>query len=217
MLNNKFKLFGGTYIPNIVDYLKDYIEKDPGVTISVGCDSSQTKMRTFYACTIMLYNTDIRNGAHVVFFRENFPKIKDNFERLHKEALYCHDIAEYLDSELSDIYKRDDLSEIERKKYKWHQLKCDGKYSHIPLHQQESFIKNLILTDFERNNNYKLVDIHLDFNPAEGTINERGISKNRSNLAYKAYVPWLRGLNYRVYAKPISFAAMSAADLLLQH
>ena len=35
-------------------------------------------------------------------------------------------------------------------------------------------------------------------------------------MAYRAYVPWLRGMNYRVYAKPLAWGATSAADLLLQ-
>jgi predicted RNase H-related nuclease YkuK (DUF458 family) len=216
MFRNRFKLFGGTYIPDIVEYLKEYLDKDPNTTISVGCDSIQKRKRTIYACTIMLYNTDIRNGAHVVFFRENIEKIRDNFERLHKEAQFCHDIAEFLDKELTGIYERKDLTEMERKRYKFHLMKCNGDYDYIPAHQEESFIKNIVLSEFERTNPHKLVDIHVDFNPFEGTINERGISKNKSNLAYKAYVPWLRGMNYRVYAKPLAWGATSAADLLLQ-
>ena len=216
MFRNRFKLFGGTYIPDIIEYLKEYLDKDPNTTISVGCDSIQKRKRTIYACTIMLYNTDIRNGAHVVFFRENIEKVRDNFERLHKEAQFCHDIAEFLDKELSGIYDRKDLTEMERKRYKFHLMKCDGDYDFIPAHQEEVFIKNISLSEFEKNNPYKLVDIHVDFNPFEGTINERGVSKNKSNLAYRAYVPWLRGMNYRVYAKPLAWGATSAADLLLQ-
>lgn len=216
MFRNRFKRFGGEYIPDIVEYLKEYLEKDPNTTITVGCDSIQKRKRTIYACTLMLYNTDIKNGAHVVFFRENIEKIRDNFERLHKEAQFCHDIAEFLNTELQGIYSRKDLSEIERKRYKFHLLRCNGEYEHLPSHQEESFVKNLTLTEFERTNDYKLVDIHVDFNPSEGTINERGVSKNKSNIAYKSYVPWLRGMNYRVYAKPLAWAATSAADLLLQ-
>jgi predicted RNase H-related nuclease YkuK (DUF458 family) len=216
MFRNRFKLFGGTYIPDIIEYLKEYLDKDPNTTISVGCDSIQKRKRTIYACTIMLYNTDIRNGAHVVFFRENIEKVRDNFERLHKEAQFCHDIAEFLDKELGGIYDRKDLTEMERKRYKFHLMKCSGDYDFIPAHQEEVFIKNIVLSEFEKNNPYKLVDIHVDFNPFEGTINERGISKNKSNLAYRSYVPWLRGMNYRVYAKPLAWGATSAADLLLQ-
>lgn len=216
MFRNRFKKFGGDYIPDIIEYLKEYISKDPSVTISVGCDSIQKRKRTIYACTIMLYNTDIRNGAHVVFFRENIEKVRDNFERLHKEAQFCHDISEFLDVELSGFFTRNDLTILERKRYKFHLMRCNGEYDYIPPHQEETFIKNISLSEFEKTNPYKLVDIHVDFNPFEGTVNERGISKNKSNLAYRAYVPWLRGMNYRVYAKPLAWGATSAADLLLQ-
>jgi predicted RNase H-related nuclease YkuK (DUF458 family) len=216
MFRNRFKKFGGSYVTDIVEYLKSYLEKDPTTTISVGCDSIQKRKRTIYACTIMLYNQDIRNGAHVVFFRENVDKIKDNFERLHKEAQFCHDISEFLNLELEPFYSRKDLNEYERKKYKFHLMRSEGKYDYVPPHQEETFIKNINLSEYERVNNYNLVDIHVDFNPRSGSISERGVSKNKSNLAYNAYVPWLRGLNYRVWAKPQSPASSSAADLLLQ-
>jgi predicted RNase H-related nuclease YkuK (DUF458 family) len=215
MFKNKFKNFGGGYIPDIVQYLKEYIEKDPTVTISVGCDSIQRRRKTVYAITLMLYNTDIRRGAHVVFFRESCDKIRDNHERLHKEAQYVHDLGTYLDTELSSFYVRKDLTDMERKRYKYHLAKCNGEYSHVPPHQEETVIKNLTLLPAD-NMEYKLVDLHVDFNPFEGTINERGVSKNKSYVAYKSYVPWLRGLAFRTWAKPLAFGATSAADLLLQ-
>jgi predicted RNase H-related nuclease YkuK (DUF458 family) len=108
MFKNRFKKFGGDYIPDIIEYLKEYVDKDPTVTISVGCDSVQKRRRTVYAITIMLYNTDIKRGAHVVFFRESCTKIRDNQERLYKEAQYLHDVGTYLDNELSSWYKRED-------------------------------------------------------------------------------------------------------------
>lgn len=216
MFKNKFKKFGGEYIPDIVSYIKEYIEKDPTVTISVGCDSIQKRKRTTYACTVMMYNTDIKNGAHVVFFRESYPKIRENYERLHKEAQYVHDIATYLDNGLSGSYTRIDLTDLERKRYKFHISRCEGENSHIQPHQVDSFISHIPLSDYEKTNPYKLVDIHIDFNPSEGSINEKGVSKNKSYASYKAYVPWLRGLNFRVFAKPLGFASTSAADLLLQ-
>jgi len=200
----------------IVEYIKEYVKIDPTVTISVGCDSIQKRKRTTYACTIMMYNTDIKNGAHVVFFRENHPKIRNDFERLHKEAQYVHDISTFLDNELSGHYSRMDLTELERKKYKFHISKCEGDNLHILPHHEDSFISHIPLSNYEKINNYKLVDIHVDFNPSAGTINERGVSKNRSYASYKAYVPWLRGLNFRVFSKPFGFASTSAADLLLQ-
>jgi predicted RNase H-related nuclease YkuK (DUF458 family) len=215
MYKSKFKLFGGEYIPDIVQYIKDYIEVDPNVTITVGCDSIQKRRRTVYAITVMMYNTDLRNGAHVVFFRESCDKIRENQERLYKEAQYLNDVGNYLDTELSAFYTRKDLTEVERKKYKYHLARCNHEYSHVPIHQEEGVMNALVLTPSDRMD-FRLVDLHVDFNPNEGTKNERGVSKNKSYIAYKSYVPWLRGMGFRTWAKPLSFASTTAADLLLQ-
>ena len=72
------------------------------------------------------------------------------------------------------------------------------------------------LTDHEKVQDFKLVDIHIDFNPFEGKMDSRGYSVNKSNVSYKSFVPWLRGMGYRVWAKPKAAASSSAADLLLQ-
>ena len=215
MYKNRFKKFGGDYIPDIIEYLREYVEKDPTVTITVGCDSVQKRRRTVYAITIMLYNTDIKRGAHVVFFRESCTKIRDNQERLYKEAQYLHDVGTYLDNELSSWYKREDLTDIERKRYKYHLLKCTGEYKNVQSHHEDDVMKNLFLTPVDMMD-FKLVDLHIDFNPFEGTINEKGISKNRSYVAYKSFVPWLKGIGFRVWSKPMAPASSSAADLLLQ-
>ncbi len=215
MYKSKFKLFGGEYISDIVQYIKDYIEVDPNVTITVGCDSIQKRRRTVYAITVMMYNTDLRNGAHVVFFRESCDKIRENQERLYKEAEYLNDVGNYLDTELSTFYTRKDLTELERKKYKYHLARCNHEYSHVPIHQEEGVMNALVLTPADRMD-FRLVDLHVDFNPNEGTKNERGVSKNKSYIAYKSYVPWLRGMGFRTWAKPLSFASTTAADLLLQ-
>ena len=215
MYKSKFKLFGGEYIPDIVQYIKDYIELDPNVTITVGCDSIQKRRRTVYAITVMMYNTDLRNGAHVVFFRESCDKIRENQERLYKEAQYLNDVGNYLDTELATFYTRKDLTELERKRYKYHLARCNQEYSHVPVHQEEGVMNSLVLTPADRME-FRLVDLHVDFNPNEGTKNERGVSKNKSYIAYKSYVPWLRGMGFRTWAKPLAFGATTAADLLLQ-
>jgi len=211
MYKDRFKRFDGQHIPDIIEYLREYLENDPTTTISVGCDSVQMRRRTIYALTIMMHNTDIRNGAHVVFFRESCPKIRENQERLYKEAQYVHDVATYLDTELSNFYERTDLTPIERKRYKYHVSKCEGEYSHVQTHQEDAVIKNLPLLPAD-DVEWKLVDIHVDFNPFEGRS-----GKNKSYVAYKSFVPWLKGLGFRVWAKPMAYAASSAADLLLQN
>ena len=215
MYKSKFKMFGGEYISDIVQYLRDYIQEDPGVTITVGCDSIQKRRRTVYAITVMMYNGDLRHGAHVVFFRESCDKIRDNNERLYKEAQYLHDVATYLDKELADFYTRQDLTELERKKYKFHLAKCNQEYSHVPVYLEEGVINGITLSSSDRSD-FRLVDIHIDFNPSEGRKNEKGMSRNKSHAAYKSYVPWLRGLGFRTWAKPLAFGATTAADLLLQ-
>jgi len=221
-IRKRFKKFGGEYIPDIVEYLKEYIAKDPAVTISLGCDSIQRRRKTVYAITLMLYNTDIKNGAHVVFFRENVNKIRDNESRLRKEAEYVQEIGDFLHNELQGFYVRKDLSLLERRKYKFHVAKCNGQYSHVS-YNEDTVVENMTLTDHEKVEDFKLIDLHLDFNPVEerrvkkaNGVEGESIAKNKSNLSYKIYVPMLRGMSYRVFAKPNSHAATSAADLLLK-
>lgn len=215
-LRNKFKKFGGEFIPDIIEYLKDFLISQPGVTISVGCDSVQKKRKTLFAITLMLYNQDVKNGAHVVFFRENLPKIRDNFERLCKEATLAQEVAQFLENEISEFYHRVDLTETELKKYKLHLAKCNGEYSNISNFDEASIVKNLQLSESEKRFPFKLIDIHLDFNYKEGSRDIKGNGKNRSYPAYKALVPWLRGSGWRVWVKPSAPASSSAADLLVQ-
>jgi predicted RNase H-related nuclease YkuK (DUF458 family) len=214
-LKAKFKRFGGEHIDDITQYLKEYIETNPSVTISVGCDSIQKKRRTVYAVTIMLHDSDIRRGAHVVFFRESLVKIRDNFERLQKEAQFVLDVGNFLEEELASFYQRKDLTIAERRRYKWHMIKSVGDYSSAV--DEYNIVRNIPLTDIEEKIEYKFVDLHLDFNPLEAGVNSRGSSSsNKSNLAYKTFVPWLRGMGFRVWSKPNSHASSSAADLLVQ-
>ncbi len=210
MYRSKFKKFSGDQIPDIIEYLKEIIDKEPTCTISVGCDSIQVRRRTIYAVTVMTYNTDLRNGAHVVFFRESCAKIRDTQERLFKEAQYLHDVGTFINDELEKFYNRIDITDIERRKYKYHLLKSAGEFSETLLHNEEGVIKNLTITDSDRID-YKLIDLHADFNPFPGPT-----SRNRSYTSYKSYIPWLRGLGFRVWCKPLSHAATTGADLLLK-
>jgi predicted RNase H-related nuclease YkuK (DUF458 family) len=213
---DKFKKFGGDFIPDVIEYIKTYIEKWPNLTISVGCDSIQLRKKTTYAFTITMYNGDARNGAHVIFYRESLPRIRDNFERLHNEAMFTEKIADFLQTELEPSYVRRDLNDRELKRYKYHILKSNGEYKDVSIHDEDKVISNLHLSETEFTFKYKLVDLHLDFNPNETRTDSRGFARNKSFLSYKTYVPWLRGMGYRVFSKPMAFGASSAADLLLQ-
>lgn len=215
-MKSKFKKFGGEFIPDIIDYLKEHLSENDRIRISVGCDSIQRRRKTVYAITIMMYDSDIRNGAHLVFYRENITKVRNHYERLQREAELALEVANFLNDGLKDFYVRKDLTDYEKRRYKFHLGKCQGDYSHVTLHSEDSFIRNMTLTPSDKEIEYKLVDIHVDFNPFEGFIDKKGNAKNKSNMAYKTMVPWMRSLGYRVFAKPISYAASSAADLLLQ-
>lgn len=216
-VRGKFKKFGGEKIPDIIEYIKNYIIDNPNVTISLGCDSVQRRRKTVYAFTLMFYSISIKNGAHVVYFRENVNKVRDTFDRLYKEAEFIHSIAEWLDYEISKFFVRKDLTDIEQKRYKYHLAKCNGEFSQVSYSNEDNIINNLTLTDADKSREFKSIDLHLDYNPFEGKIDNRGFAKNKSNVSYKAYTPWLKGLGYRVFVKPNSPAAASAADLLLKN
>ena len=214
MYRNKFKKFGGEQIPDIIEYLKGIIEREPTSTISVGCDSIQVRRRTIYAVTVMTYNTDLKNGAHVVFFRESCPKIRETQERLYKEAQYLHDVGTWINDELEKVGVTRNLPELEKRRYKYHLLKSAGEYANVELHNEEALVRNLVMTDADLIDT-KVIDLHADFNPFESSQYEKG-HRNKSFVAYKSYVPWLRGLGFRVWCKPMGFASTSAADLLLK-
>ena len=216
-IRNKFKKFGGERIPDVIEYIKEYIKEHPYVTISLGCDSVQRRRKTVYAITLMFYSVSIKNGAHVIYFRENITKVRDNKDRLDREALYVHEIGEWLDSELAPFYQRKDLSDIEKRRYKYHLAKCRGEFAHVNINNEERVVANLTLTVADKNEIFRLVDLHLDYNPFEGKKDFRGFAKNKSNVSYHDNVPWLKGLGFRVFVKPNSPAAASAADLLLKN
>lgn len=214
MYYSKFKKFGGEHIPNIVEYIMEIYKNHPNITVSIGNDSIQKRRRTVYANTIMIYDKNVKNGAHVVFYRDSVPKIFDTFTRLYNEAEYMNGLGSWLNEQLADAgFVRNDITDDERKYYKFTQMLENGEFPNLQLHEHEAFIKNIHLTDEEKNKEYKLVDIHLDFNPIEWNTRRR---YNKSFKVYESAVPWLRGYDFRVFPKPLSFAATSAADLLLK-
>ena len=214
MYKSRFKKFGGEQIPDVVEYIREIMEREPGSVVSVGCDSIQVRRRTIYAVTVMIYDTEVKKGAHVVFFRESCPKIRETQERLYKEAQYLNDVGTWINDELEKVGVTRNLPELEKRKYKYHLLKSAGEYANVELHNEEAVVRNLVMTDGDLMDT-KVIDLHVDFNPFESSQYEKG-HRNKSFIAYKSYVPWLRGLGFRVWAKPLAFSATSAADLLLK-
>ena len=101
----KFKKFDGEIIEDIIAYTKNYIKQGEDMRIIVGCDSQQKRGFTLYALTIVFYDQEMHNGAHVVFMRIREKKERELMRRLMNESLYSLDLSEWLDNELKNDYK----------------------------------------------------------------------------------------------------------------
>lgn len=100
-----WKKFNGERIPNINEYVLNYVKKiDRNAKVIVGCDSDNHARKTNYAITVVFYNEQLRNGAHVVYATLKVPKIKDVTTKLWNEAVFVHEIAESLDNSLRGHY-----------------------------------------------------------------------------------------------------------------
>lgn len=106
MENLNWRKFNGEKIVDINDYVLNYVKNvDKGAKIIVGCDSdSNHSSKTNYAVTVVFYNENLHNGAHVVYSTHKVPKIKDVTTKLWKEAILVHSVAESLDNSLKGKY-----------------------------------------------------------------------------------------------------------------
>jgi len=138
---------------------------------------------------------------------------RDVLGRLQKEYELALRVAETLDAGLSARNARQDLTDLERKRYKFHMLRNEGQFAHVRRSDEQSVIEALSLTPEEREARFRFVDIHMDYNCMEASPG-RG-KRNKSNDSYRAWVPYMRGMGYRVFVKPCAYAASSAADMLL--
>lgn len=208
-----FRTFDGRDVGDIVEYVAVALASNPMLTVSVGCDSAPERPAT-YVVTVMMYDSVSRKGAHVVYHRQRHDlRPKDVLGRLQKEYELALRVAETLDAGLSSRSSRQDLTDFERKRYKFHVLRGEGHFSHVARSDERAVIEALTLTQEERASQYRFVDIHMDYNCME-TSPGRG-KRNKSNDSYRSWVPYMRGMGYRVFVKPCAFAASSAADLLL--
>jgi predicted RNase H-related nuclease YkuK (DUF458 family) len=94
-MDNKFRTLYGKDIPNVVDYIKNYIYHNQDVELLIGADSQSYENRvTKYGVVIALYSKG--RGAHVVCTRETVP-IEHNMQmRLMNEVWKSVEIAEFL-------------------------------------------------------------------------------------------------------------------------
>lgn len=83
---------------NIVEHTLQQIEKWPNLIIRVGTDSQNYSSVTRYVTTI-IYRYGHR-GAHYIYYREEVPRIKIEFNRLYDEGVRTIEAAELLTSEI---------------------------------------------------------------------------------------------------------------------
>ena len=79
-----FRKFNGEKIPNIEDYIKNYLNEHKEVEILVGTDSQNRGENTIYSTVIALY--DPGHGAHCVFKRWKEPRERIRSIRLMNEV-----------------------------------------------------------------------------------------------------------------------------------
>jgi predicted RNase H-related nuclease YkuK (DUF458 family) len=69
---------------SLIDYLKDWLEKNPDHRLYIGCDSHNSGNKTTFAVAIVLHHSG--KGGHVIYSRLITPKMTSKHERLWKEV-----------------------------------------------------------------------------------------------------------------------------------
>ena len=81
-------------IPNVVEYVKEYLKTHKEDEILIGCDSQPHGKKTVYVTVVALYTPG--KGAHIIFSREKTPLERDIAKKLITEVWKSIEIAEYL-------------------------------------------------------------------------------------------------------------------------
>jgi len=71
-----FKLFGGKKIPNLGEYVKEYIKNHPEAELYIGTDSANKRRHTTYVSVVCFLHPN--KGVHVIFRRTRKKKIRRN-------------------------------------------------------------------------------------------------------------------------------------------
>lgn len=80
---------------NVSDYIHDWMEKNPEHKIYIGCDSQNHGNRTIYA-TVIVMHYGIGGGAHVIYNKKVFPRVKSRLDKLWKEVEFSIAITKEL-------------------------------------------------------------------------------------------------------------------------
>lgn len=91
----EFKTLYGKPIPNVVEYIREYISTKEEIQILIGSDSQcYGNKKTVYGVVIALYTPG--KGAHVLCTRDTVPMERNLNSRLMTEVWKSIEMAEYL-------------------------------------------------------------------------------------------------------------------------
>src|ERR1039457_6089448 len=91
----KFKTLKGVEIPDVIEYIREYISTREDIEILIGSDSQcYGHKKTVYGIVIALYTKG--KGAHVLCTRETVPMERVLSTRLLNEVWKSLEVAEYL-------------------------------------------------------------------------------------------------------------------------
>jgi len=79
---------------DLINYVKEWLEKKPNAEILIGCDSQNFSDKTIYAIVVALY--DKGKGAHVLYNRWKTKVEPTRNIRLLNEVWYAVEAAEHL-------------------------------------------------------------------------------------------------------------------------
>lgn len=92
----KWKSLGTREEINLVSHIKEYLSENPTAEVLIGTDSQNNRSKTDYAIIIALHTN---RGAHIIYTKLSFPRIKDRFTRLLKECTFTIELAGQLREE----------------------------------------------------------------------------------------------------------------------
>jgi len=91
-MEKKFKRLADHKSVDLIPYLKEKMADN--VKIYIGADSQNIADTTVYATVIVLHYGN--SGGHVLYYKESFPRIKNQFNRLWREVEDSLEVAMYL-------------------------------------------------------------------------------------------------------------------------
>lgn len=95
-MNQNFRTLSEKKQVNLIPYIENWMSKNSGSSIFVGCDSQSFQELTHYACVIVMHNP--KGGGHILYSKKSVPKIKDRFIKLWEEVEFSLRVAQELSS-----------------------------------------------------------------------------------------------------------------------